>query len=91
MQGGRKAPRAGGLALGVLSRLLTVLRLLYMADAADYRVAIQRWFRRSSDRGAPRRRGRRCSFWGFRVEHFCGFCHARSYHWLLHPPRCSMV
>jgi hypothetical protein len=56
-QGG-KGPKVGGLALGVLSRLLTVLRLLYTADAADYRVAVQRWFRRSNDRG-PRRRGRR--------------------------------
>ena len=57
VQGG-KGPKVGGLALGVLSRLLTVLRLLYTADAADYRVAVQRWFRRSHDRG-PRRRGRR--------------------------------
>lgn len=56
---GKEGPKVGGLALGVLSRLLTVLRLLYASDAGDYRVAVQRWFRRSNERG-PRRRGRRC-------------------------------
>ncbi|KAK9806231.1 hypothetical protein WJX72_006639 [[Myrmecia] bisecta] len=40
--------RVGGLTLGVLSRLLTVLRLMYAAGSEhvrDYRLAIQKWVR----------------------------------------------
>ena len=50
-----------GFPLGVLSRLLTVLRLLYASDGCDYRLAIQRWWRsRAPVQAKGRRRGRRC-------------------------------
>lgn len=49
-----------GFPLGVLSRLLTVLRLLYAADGNDYRLAVQRWWRITAPAQAKgRRRGRR--------------------------------
>ncbi len=44
-----KRPGAGGLTLGVMSRLLTVLRLLYKASGArvgDYRLSVQKWIQR---------------------------------------------
>ena len=56
-----KKPRVSGFPLGVLSRLLTVLRLLYASDGCDYRLAIQRWWRsRAPVQAKGRRRGRRC-------------------------------
>ncbi len=45
-----KRPGAGGLALGVMSRLLTVLRLLHKGNGArvgDYRMSVQKWIQRS--------------------------------------------
>ncbi|KAL0027241.1 hypothetical protein WJX77_006278 [Trebouxia sp. C0004] len=53
--------RVGMFALGVLSRLLTVLRLMYSAGAHhvhDYRLAVQKWVRHA-DRQPIRGRGRR--------------------------------
>ncbi|KAK9811933.1 hypothetical protein WJX73_000684 [Symbiochloris irregularis] len=52
-------PRIGGLALGVLSRLLNVLHLLYTApspDHSDYRLAVQK-FQESPSAHRPRGRG----------------------------------
>jgi hypothetical protein len=55
-----KAAKVGGFPLGVLSRLLTVLRLLYASDGNDYRLAVQRWWRTATPmHGEGRRRGRR--------------------------------
>ncbi len=55
-----KGPKVGGFPLGVLSRLLTVLRMLYASDGNDYRLAIQRWWRTSTPvQPKGRRRGRR--------------------------------
>ena len=58
-----KGPKVGGFPLGVLSRLLTVLRLLYASNGCDYRLAIQRFWRsRAPAQAKGRRRGRRYSF-----------------------------
>jgi hypothetical protein len=49
-----KRPGAGGLALGVMSRLLTVLRLLYRGDCrrvGDYRLVVQKWVQRQRQGG----------------------------------------
>ncbi len=57
--GGPGAARAGGLALGVLCRLLTVLKLMYSAGpeaAGDYRLAVVRWRRQAG--GRPQGRAR---------------------------------
>ena len=55
-----RGAKVGGFPLGVLSRLLTVLRLLYASDGNDYRLAVQRWWRTTMPaQGKGRRRGRR--------------------------------
>jgi hypothetical protein len=52
--------RAGGLALGTVSRLLATLDLLYTGGPAgrdavgDYRLAVQRGVRRAGDKGGGR-------------------------------------
>ena len=62
--GGGGAARAGGMALGTLSRLLTALRLMYSAgpDAVgDYRLAVVRWKRGGAGAGACGRGRQRCA------------------------------
>ena len=57
-----QGPKVSGFPLSVLSRLLSVLRLLYAADGNDYRLAVQRTWRTAAPaQGRGRRRGRRCA------------------------------
>ena len=57
-----QGPKVSGFPLSVLSRLLSVLRLLYAADGNDYRLAVQRTWRATAPaQGRGRRRGRRCA------------------------------